>query len=80
MRRTIGFVLLAICVIAGIILLVTGNLYHSHVFPVDAGSTTSRWEVTTITFQLNMLPAILLSLGIISGLLLVVLPRRRQRD
>src|SRR5262249_45489850 len=68
-------VLLVICVIAGGVLFVTGNLYSSDVFPVAAdGTATSRWEVTSITLELNMLPAIVLALGIISGLLLVVLP------
>jgi hypothetical protein len=49
MRRAIGIALLLVSLIAGIVLLVSGNLYSSQVIDVASGGTsTSRWEVTAV--------------------------------
>ena len=78
MRRLVGIALLAICLIAGIILLVTGNLYSTCVSQVASGGTpSSNWQVSAVEFDLNWLPAVMLALVFVAGLVCVILPERR---
>jgi hypothetical protein len=79
MRRAIGIALLLVSVIAGIVLLVSGNLCSPQVIDVASGGTsTSRWEVTAVRFEVNWLPALVLVLATVSGILLAVLPKSRR--
>jgi hypothetical protein len=79
MRRAVGIALLLVSVTAGIVLLVSGNLCSSQVIDVASGGTSiSRWEVTAVRFDVNWLPALVLVLATVSGILLAVLLKSRQ--
>jgi TRAP-type C4-dicarboxylate transport system permease small subunit len=81
MRRIIGIALLAICLIAGVILLATGNLYSSRVWDVASGGTpSSNWQVSVVEFDLNWIPAIILALAFVAGLTCVIVPERRNES
>jgi hypothetical protein len=76
MCRVIGIAILATCFIAGLILLVTGNLYSYLEMPV--GTPTNSWQVTVVELDLNLLIAAPLALAFVLGLLCTLLPRRRH--
>ena len=78
MRRAVGIVLVAASAVAGLALLVTGDLASSRVAHVAGGGTpTSRWDVVALEITPNWLWVVPLAVGFGAGVLLTVLPKRR---
>ena len=79
MRRYTGIALLAVSIIAGFVLLVTGNLGSSRVVHEASGGTpSSYWQVTDVEFKPNWGFAVPLAVGFAASLLCTLLPQRRQ--
>jgi hypothetical protein len=82
MRRVIGIVVLAATVIAGIILLLTGNLGHSQVLQGvsrSGGTGSVQWTEsdTMVAYYPNWFVLALLGVCFVGGVLCLVWPSRR---